>query len=77
VPRVVALITAISQAVYAFAPGLFGVIRGLAHPEGFFTSDAATVGAMAFVIQLLALGAFLLGRGRRRAGLCHRQVGNN
>ena len=30
--RSVSLITAISQAVYAFAPALFGLIRDFAHP---------------------------------------------
>jgi MFS family permease len=69
-PRVVALITAISQAVYAFAPGLFGVIRGLARPEGAVSSEAAAIGAAAVVIQLLASCAFFLARGPRRSAPC-------
>jgi len=69
VPRVVALITAISQAVYAFAPGLFGIVRGVSNPAGIVTSEAAAIGATALVIQLLALGVFLLGRQRRRPEL--------
>jgi hypothetical protein len=64
--RVVALISAISQAVYAFAPGLFGLVRGIAHPEGLVTSEVVAIGATAAAIQLLAIGAFLLGRSARR-----------
>jgi hypothetical protein len=60
--RVVALITAISQAVYAFAPGLFGLVRGFA---GFFGSEMAVIGVAAAAIQALAIGALFLGRGGR------------
>jgi MFS family permease len=67
--RVVALITAVSQAVYAFAPGLFGLIRGFAHPGGLITSEAAAIGATAVVIQFLAVCAFFLGRNPRRSTL--------
>jgi MFS family permease len=65
-PRVVALITAVSQAVYAFAPGLFGLIRSLASPTGVLTSEAAAIGVAAAMIQVLACGAFLMGRPARR-----------
>jgi hypothetical protein len=64
VPRVVALIVAISQGAYAFAPVAFGVIRE-------FTTAAADAGSgaapalfvVAGIVQALAIGAFLAGRG--------------
>jgi MFS family permease len=65
VPRVVALIVAISQATYAFAPIVFGVIRE-------FTTAAADAGSgaapglfiVAAIVQGLAISAFLAGRRR-------------
>ena len=69
--RVVALITAISQAVYAFAPGVFGLIRDLARPGELVSSETAAIGATAVVIQVLAAGAFFLGRQpRQSSALC-------
>ena len=61
VPRAVALMVAISQATYAFAPVVFGMIREFAAPAtgaapGFFT--------VAAIVQGLAICAFLAGRGR-------------
>jgi MFS family permease len=60
VPRIVALITAIAQGAYAFAPASFGLIREFAAPSG-----AAPIffGAVALV-QALAICAFLAGRRR-------------
>ncbi len=63
VPRVVALIVAISQGAYAFAPAAFGLIReltpqaihGSAHAEPYFFVGAA-------LVQVLAIGSFLAGR---------------
>ena len=63
VMRVVALITAVSQASYAFAPAVFGALRAVL---------PATGGAMALfflaagLLQLIAAGAYLLGRMRVR-----------
>lgn len=54
VPRVVALIVGTSQAGYAFAPAVFGLIRDLA-PTGI-------VFVAAGLLQGLAIGAFLMGR---------------
>ena len=51
--RVVALIVAISQGTYAFAPAVFGLIRELAAPWLFVATA---------VIQGLAVIAFLFGR---------------
>ena len=64
--RVVALISAISQAVYAFAPAMFGLVRALALPGGVFTSEAAAIGAAAVLIQGLAVCAFFIGRSPRQ-----------
>jgi hypothetical protein len=55
VPRVVALIVAISQGGYAFAPAAFGLIRELA-------PSAGAVFVAAALLQGLAIGAFLMGR---------------
>jgi hypothetical protein len=65
VPRVVALIVAISQATYAFAPVVFGTIREFtAHPGAAETGAAPTVFFVAGIVQGLALCAFLAGRRR-------------
>ncbi|MHC2104922.1 MFS transporter [Methylobacterium sp. CM6246] len=53
-PRVVALIVAVSQAAYAFAPALFGLLRQLGSDNAIFSAAAA--------IQLAASGAYLGGR---------------
>ncbi len=55
VPRVVALVVAIGQATYAFAPAAFGLIREL-------SQAAAHVFAVAALVYLLAIGALLAGR---------------
>ncbi|MCJ2092385.1 MFS transporter [Methylobacterium sp. J-072] len=52
-PRVVALIVALSQAAYAFAPALFGLLRQLGSDNAIFWAAAA--------IQLAASGAYLAG----------------
>ena len=67
VPRVVALIVALSQAFYAFAPALFGVVLTISAPR-----DAPAVSTSAFfatvaLLQLLAIGCLLLGRQRSTA----------
>jgi hypothetical protein len=56
VPRVVALVVAIGQATYAFAPAAFGFIRELSAGEG------AYVFATAAIVYALAIGALLVGR---------------
>ena len=43
VPRVVALSTAASQALYAFAPAMFDIMRGFSHPGGLVTSETAAI----------------------------------
>jgi hypothetical protein len=64
VPRVVALIVAIAQGAYAFAPAAFGLMRELAQ-ETFESAGAAPyVFAGAALVQGLAMGALLLGRRR-------------
>jgi hypothetical protein len=55
VSRVVALVVAIGQAAYAFAPAAFGLIRQFAPQEG-------AVFAAAALVQAFAIGALLLGR---------------
>jgi hypothetical protein len=63
VPRVVALIVAISQATYAFAPVVFGMIREFApHPAGADSGAAPALFVVAAIVQGLAICAFLAGR---------------
>ena len=65
VPRVVALIVAISQASYAFAPVVFGMIREFAPlTAGADLAAAPTLFVVAAMVQGLAIGAFLAGRRR-------------
>jgi MFS family permease len=65
VPRVVALIIAIAQATYAFAPAVFGFIRELTWE----TAGAAPwVFVVAALVQVMAIAAFLAPRRRRRHG---------
>jgi MFS transporter len=65
VPRVVALIVAISQATYAFAPVVFGMIREFSPPAAGVESGAApTFFVVAAVVQGLAISTFLAGRRR-------------
>jgi hypothetical protein len=59
VPRVVALIVAVGQGTFAFAPAVFGMIREIAPQAG---GAAPHLFAAAAVIYALAIGALLLGR---------------
>jgi len=54
VPRVIALVVAIGQGTYAFAPAAFGFIRAFA--------GAGAVFAIAALIYLAAIGTLLIGR---------------
>ena len=65
VPRVVALIVAISQGTYAFAPVVFGAIREFApHAADGGSGAAPGLFAAAGIAQGLAISAFLAGRRR-------------
>jgi len=65
VPRVVALIVAISQGTYAFAPVVFGMIREFtSHAAGADSGAAPALFAVAGVVQGMAICAFLAGRCR-------------
>jgi hypothetical protein len=64
VPRVVALIVGISQAGYAFAPAVFGLLRELAPSTH---GAAPALFAAAAVAQGLAIVAMALGRRRHQA----------
>jgi len=57
VPRVVALTVAIGQAVYAFAPAVFGFVR-----EFVSMWNGGAVFAVAALVQALSIGALLIGR---------------
>jgi MFS family permease len=61
-PRVVALIIAIAQATYAFAPAVFGLIREL---TGETTGAAPWLFAFAALIQIMAIVVFLAPHRRR------------
>ena len=61
--RVVALIVAIGQASYAFAPAAFGLVRATTHADGPFpTLEANAMFAGVIAIKLLAVTAYLWGR---------------
>jgi MFS family permease len=63
VPRVVALIVAISQATYAFAPVVFGLIREFSpHSADVESGAAPALFVVAAMVQGLAICAFLAGR---------------
>lgn len=65
VPRVAALIVAVAQGGYAFAPALFGLMRELtSHGTAVASADAPAFFAAAALVQSLAVGAFLAGRRR-------------
>ena len=65
VPRVVALIVAMAQGGYAFAPAAFGLMRELASRETFESAGTAPyVFAAAALVQALAMAALLVGRRR-------------
>ncbi|TNC11708.1 hypothetical protein FF100_18910 [Methylobacterium terricola] len=61
-PRVVALIVAISQGAYAFAPAAFGLLRQAGSDQAIFL--------VAIVIRVAAAGAYRAGAGAsaRRSG---------
>jgi MFS family permease len=61
VQRAVALIVAIGQGSYAFAPAAFGLIRELS-PSAAAPGAAPIFFAAAALIQALAIGALLAGR---------------
>ncbi|HEV7286403.1 MAG TPA: MFS transporter [Kaistia sp.] len=61
VARVVALIVAVGQAGYAFAPAAFGALRALPEPAG----DGTAVFAATAAIQALAIAVFLAGSRRQ------------
>jgi MFS family permease len=66
VPRAVALMVAISQGTYAFAPVVFGTIREFTPPAAGVESGAAPAFfAVAGIVQGLAVCAFLAGRRRQ------------
>jgi hypothetical protein len=68
VSRVVALIVATSQATYAFAPAVFGVLREASNQaSGAPAGYAPYVFAVAAIIQAAAIVALLSGRRRVRA----------
>jgi hypothetical protein len=63
VSRVVALIVAIAQGTYAFAPAAFGLIRELTPQAIHGSADAAPYFFVAAtLVQVLAIGALLAGR---------------
>jgi hypothetical protein len=63
VPRVVALIVAISQGAYAFAPAAFGLIQEFApHVAGGNEGAAPCLFATAALVQALAMAALVAGR---------------
>jgi MFS family permease len=61
-PRVVALIIAIAQATYAFAPAVFGFIRELTRETA---GTAQWMFVFAALVQVMAIAAFLAPRHRR------------
>src|SRR5262249_14728782 len=67
VPPVVALLLAISEGAYAFAPATFGVIRSFTlDAEGATSGAAPHLFAAAALAQGLAIAAFAAGRAHRR-----------
>jgi hypothetical protein len=68
VARVVALIVAISQATYSFAPAVFGLMLALPGSAGArIGRDSMTFFFVAAAVQALAIACFLVGRRRPRA----------
>jgi MFS family permease len=63
VPRVVPLIVALSQAAYAFAPALFGLIREFSS-HGRANGAEPSLFSVAVLIQAAAIATFLMGRRR-------------
>jgi hypothetical protein len=63
VPRVVAVIVAVSQGAYAFAPAAFGLIQDFApHVPGGNGGAAPYLFAAAALVQTLAIAALVAGR---------------
>ena len=61
--RAVALVTACSQACYAFAPAAFGLLRDLGATAGASVGGGAPLlFAVAALVQLAAAGTVMLGR---------------
>ena len=61
--RVVALIVAMGQGAYAFAPAIFGLLRSFSDQGALEPgSQATTVFLAAVVVKVAAIAAFLLGR---------------
>ncbi len=62
-PRVVALIVAMGQAGYAFAPAVFGLVRAATHEDGLFPAiEANAMFVCVIAIKVLAIAAYLAGR---------------
>jgi MFS family permease len=59
--RVVALIVAMAQATYAFAPAIFGLTREMTQTYG-ADSEILAVCSLAVAVKVLAIGAFIMGR---------------
>jgi MFS family permease len=59
--RVVALIVAMAQATYAFAPAVFGLAREFALANG-EVAEVSVVCGLAILVKALAVCAFMLGR---------------
>jgi hypothetical protein len=70
--RVVALVTAISQASYAFAPAVFGMIRDTTALAGSATVPVLFVTAALF--QLAAALAYVIGKNSFRTRAVHHAV---
>jgi len=69
VPRAIALSTAISQATFAFAPALFGMIREWGSAgDAAGNPDVPVFFMVAAAVQLIAAFAYLLGRHSARIG---------
>lgn len=68
VPRVASLIVGIAQGGYAIAPACFGALREFAPAAVSAAGSAPAVFAVAALVDMLAVGAFLAGRRRSRAG---------
>ena len=62
--RVVALIVAVSQGAFAFAPAIFGLIREFAPQVERAPGAAPHLFVVAALIQALAMAAFFAGRRR-------------
>lgn len=66
VPRVIALIVAIAQAAYAFAPAAFGVLLALSSGNDVrFGRGTGVFFVAAAILQCAAIGCLLAGRSRR------------